>query len=212
MTPAWPSDVPVDIGRDEAAEAARRELADPIYRAADPGLMRKALDWLAERLTELLNAASGVVPGGLLGLVVLALLLVPLVLAVATGRLRMGRPVRGRTRQPVFGKPRRSAAEHRAAAETAAARGAYGEAVRDRMRALVADLEQRGVLDERPGRTADEAAAEAGAQLPACAAGLTTAAGIFDDVVYGGQPATPQSYAMVADTDRRVHATAGIGR
>jgi len=211
VTPAWPADVPVDIGRDEAAEAARRELADPIYGAAEPGLIQRALDWLAKRLTELLNAASGAVPGGLLGLVVLALLLIPLVVAVVIGRLWMGWPGVGRTRQPVFGKPRRSAAEHRAAAEAAAARGAYGEAVRDRMRALVADLEQRGVLDERPGRTADEAAAEAGAQLPACAAGLTAAARIFDDVVYGGRPATPQSYAVLVETDRQAHA-AGVGR
>ena len=41
-----------------------------------------------------------------------------------------------------------------------------------------------------PGQTADEFAASAGRRLPAHAAALAAAAGLFDDVCYGGQPGT----------------------
>ena len=84
----------------------------------------------------------------------------------------------------------RSAAEHRADAERAAAAGDWEEAVRQRFRALVRALEERDVLDERPGRTADEAAAEAARSMPASAAELAWAARQFDDVAYGGRHAT----------------------
>jgi hypothetical protein len=57
------------------------------------------------------------------------------------------------------------------------------------------------VLDPRPGRTADEAAAEAGRLLPAHAAPLRDAARTFDDVTYGGRTATQQSYAALRNLD-----------
>jgi hypothetical protein len=46
------------------------------------------------------------------------------------------------------------------------------------------------VLVPDPGRTADELAASAGRLLSAHAAALAAAAGLFDDVCYGGQPGT----------------------
>ena len=58
------------------------------------------------------------------------------------------------------------------------------------MRAIVRSLEERALLDPRPGRTADEAAAEAGRALPAHADRLRAAARDFDDVTYGGRTAT----------------------
>jgi hypothetical protein len=87
----------------------------------------------------------------------------------------------------------RSSDEHRAAADAAAARGAWADAVRERLRAIVRGVEERGVLDARPGRTADEAAAEAGAVLRSCADDLRRAARLFDDVWYGGRTATQAS-------------------
>ena len=78
--------------------------------------------------------------------------------------------------------------------------------MRERLRAVVRSLEERAVLDERPGRTADEAAAEAGRALPGCAAGLRSAAVLFDEVWYGGRPAGPESYAALRDLDAQVQA------
>jgi hypothetical protein len=75
--------------------------------------------------------------------------------------------------------------------------------VQERLRAIVRGLEERAILDERPGRTAHEAAAEAGRSLPALTAELTAAAAVFDDVRYGAHPATAAMDTTLRDLDRR---------
>jgi hypothetical protein len=108
--------------------------------------------------------------------------------------------------QPLFvGRPR-SAAEHRAAAEQLAAQGAFDGAVRERFRAVVRGLEERGLLDERAGRTADEAAADAGRVLPVLAGDLREGSRGFDDVVYGGHPAGSATYQRIRALDDAVAA------
>ncbi|WP_199433894.1 DUF4129 domain-containing protein [Qaidamihabitans albus] len=199
------ADVPVEIGRDEAQRAARTELSDPAYDAASPGPLVTALDWLADRLADLFSLV-GAVPGGPGALVLLVLLLVLLVLVV---RLRAGRLARhGRRRSgAVFSGTRRSAADHRAAADGAWSRGELADAVRERFRAIVRDLEERGVLDERPGRTADEAAADAARGLPDAAGELRSAALLFDAVHYGGAAADEDDCLRLAALDERLRAS-----
>ena len=87
----------------------------------------------------------------------------------------------------------RTAAQLRADADAAAARGDWRSAVIDRFRAVVRSLEERVVLDVRPGRTADEAAAVAGLRFPAEADALRRGARLFDDVCYGDAPAGPRT-------------------
>ena len=70
------------------------------------------------------------------------------------------------------------------------------------MRAVVRSLEERTLLDPRPGRTADEAAEEAGRSLPAHTGRLRDAARDFDGVAYGGRTATKPSYDSLAALDR----------
>jgi hypothetical protein len=196
--------VPVDLGRDEAAQLARDELAKQVYRDAGPGLVERLVRWLLEQAGRLLDGAAGVSPGGYAGLVVVLLLVAAAVVAV---RLKLGPLGRRATREEaLFVGRTRTAAQHRAAADAHAAAGAWAEAVRERLRAVVRSLEERAVLDERPGRTADEAAAEAGRALPDCAAGLRAAAVLFDEVWYGGRPAGPASYAALRDLDAQVQA------
>jgi hypothetical protein len=196
--------VPVDLGRDEAAQLARDELAKQVYRDAGPGLVERLVRWLLEQAGRLLDGAAGVSPGGYAGLVVVLLLVAAAVVAV---RLKVGPLSRRATREEaLFVGRTRTAAQHRAAADAHAATGAWAEAVRERLRAVVRSLEERAVLDERPGRTADEAAAEAGRALPGCAAGLRAAAVLFDEVWYGGRPAGPASYAALRDLDAQVQA------
>lgn len=96
------------------------------------------------------------------------------------------------------------AADHRRRADEAASAGRWAEAVRERLRALVRELEARGVLDPRPGRTADEVASEAGAAVPDVAPDLRAAVRVFDEVWYGGREATRESYATLVDVDRRL--------
>ncbi|HSO03097.1 MAG TPA: hypothetical protein VLQ92_01345, partial [Candidatus Limnocylindrales bacterium] len=43
-----PVDVPVELTRDQARRLAELELADPAYRAAQPGLVQRAITWLVE--------------------------------------------------------------------------------------------------------------------------------------------------------------------
>ncbi|MEU2270510.1 DUF4129 domain-containing protein [Streptomyces olindensis] len=206
LSPARSADEPpLTIPRDPAREAARRELSKRMYHEDDPSLFQRALDAFWDWLDKLFNAASTATPGGTLGLVVIILA----VLAVL-GALwwRLGTPRRQPTSSAaLFDDRPRSAADHRAAAEAHAAQSHWNQAVQERMRALVRALEERALLDARPGRTADEAAAEAGRALPAHTDRLRTAARDFDDVTYGGRSATEQSYHRIAELDRDLERT-----
>ncbi|WP_253195603.1 DUF4129 domain-containing protein [Streptomyces sp. JHA26] len=191
---------PVTTPRDPAREAARRELSKRMYHENDPSWFQRALNALWDWIDELFGRASTATPGGTLGLIVVILA----VLAVL-GALwwRLGTPRRTPASAPaLFDDRPRSAADHRAAAEAHAAQGHWNRAVQERMRAVVRALEERALLDIRPGRTADEAATEAGRALPAHGDRLHTAARDFDDVTYGGRPGTEQSYRRLADLDR----------
>ncbi|WP_369223109.1 DUF4129 domain-containing protein [Streptomyces sp. R39] len=191
---------PVTIPRDPAREAARHELSKRMYHENDPGLFQRALNAALDWIDRLLSAAASATPGGALGLVVVVLAVVAVLGALWW---RLGTP----RRHPVsaaalFDDRVRSAAEHRAAAEAHAAQGHWNQALQERVRAVVRALEERALLDVRPGRTADEAAAEAGRVLPAHADRLRAAALEFDGVTYGGRRAAQASYDRVADLDR----------
>ncbi|QNP72355.1 DUF4129 domain-containing protein [Streptomyces roseirectus] len=191
---------PLTTPRDPAREAARRELSKRMYHENDPNLFQRALDAFWKWLGDLFDTASGATPGGTLGLVVIALAVVAVAAALWW---RLGTPRRTPVSAPaLFGDRARSAAEHRAAAEEHAAQGHWNQAVQERMRAIVRALEERALLDTRPGRTADEAAAEAGRTLPDHADGLHAAARDFDDVTYGGRSAGEQTYRRIADLDQ----------
>lgn len=194
------SDVPVDLDRDEAREAAARELSDPAYVSGDPNPLERALDWVLDKLGELLAGAAG-----MNGITAITILVVLAVIIVVVVRLRAGRVTgSGRVRGGEVFDSVLTAAEHRAAADRAAAAGDLAEAVRERFRAVVRELEQRGVLDPRAGRTVDEVAIEAGRALPVLADDLRGAAVQFDDVWYGGLPATEQGYRQLVSVDDRV--------
>ncbi|MER7468511.1 DUF4129 domain-containing protein [Streptomyces sp. NPDC097981] len=190
---------PVTTPRDPAREAAERELSKPMYHQDDPGLFQRALDRFWEWVRNLFDHASGATPGGTLGLVAIAVLAA---LAVAALWWRLGSPRRTATgRDTLFDDALRSAADHRTAADANAAAGRWTEAVQERMRAIVRSLEERTLLDPRPGRTADEAAAEAAASLPDHAEALRAAARTFDDVTYGGRTGDAGTYARLRALD-----------
>lgn len=191
---------PLTIPRDPAREAARRELSKRMYHENDPSWFQRALNAFWDWVDKLFNAASSATPGGALGLVVV---IAAVVLVVGALWWRLGTPRRGpASSAALFDDRPRSAADHRAAAEAHAAQGHWNQAVQERMRAIVRSLEERALLDIRPGRTADEAAAEAGRALPTHGDRLRSAARDFDDVTYGGRAATEQSYHRIAELDR----------
>lgn len=197
-------DVPVDTPRVPAREAAEHELSKPMYHENDPSLLRRGLDQLWNWIGDLLDAASGAAPGGPLGLVVLVLVVIGLLAALWW---RLGSPRRAaRSTTSLFDDAPRTAAEHRAAAESHADARRWNEAVQERMRAIVRSLEERALLDPRPGRTADEAAAEAARLLPSHAPRLRAAAEEFDEVTYGDRAADQQAYLSMRDLDTDIEA------
>ena len=196
---------PLTTPRDPAREAARRELSKSRYHEDDPGWFQRALDAFWDWVEDLFDSASTATPGGTLGLVVV-ILVVLAVIGVLWWRL--GTPRREPTSSAaLFDDRPRSAAEHRSAAEAHAAQGHWNRAVQERMRASVRALEERALLDVRPGRTADEAAADAGRSLPAHTDRLRAAARAFDDVTYGGRTASQQTYQHLAALDRDLENT-----
>ncbi|TDE15952.1 DUF4129 domain-containing protein [Jiangella asiatica] len=179
--------VPVDPGRDEARDLARDELSKPSYERDTP-LLSRVMRWILNQIDRLLDAATGAFSSRI---AISAIVAVVVVLA-AVIVLRTGPMARRAARRagPVLPDRRRTAAEHRAAADAAAARSDWNTAVVERYRAVVTGLEERGVLDDRSGRTADEAAREAGAVLADVAESMRRGAILFDAVRYGGADAT----------------------
>lgn len=194
---------PVDPGRDLAREWARRELSDPVYAKARPGLLQRLVGWVLEQLRSI-DLSSSLVADPRTGIVLLVLVaaLVVTVVLLRTGRLRG--PGRRPSSEAVLPEQALDAAAYRARADEAAAAGRWADAVRERFRAVVRALEERVVLDERPGRTADEAAREAAGALSGLAGELAAGARLFDDVCYGDRTATPEHDARLRDLDAAV--------
>ncbi|MFF8955698.1 DUF4129 domain-containing protein [Streptomyces sp. NPDC014894] len=193
-------DAPVDTPRTPAREAAERELSRPMYHENDPNLLQRAHQSFWDWVGDLLSAASTAAPGGLLGIVVILLAAAGL-LAALWWRLGTPRRTPATPGDSLFGDVPLSASQHRTTAETHAGAHRWNEAVQERMRAVVRSLEERALLEPRPGRTAGEAAAEGGRSLPGHAGELRAAARSFDDVTYGGRPADDQAYRRLRDLD-----------
>jgi hypothetical protein len=90
-------------------------------------------------------------------------------------------------------------------ADRLAAEGRYAEAVRERLRAIVRDLVDRGVIDHRPGWTVTELARAAAATRPAVDAPLTEAGRVFSDIWYGSRPAHAGHDARMRELVADVH-------
>jgi len=198
------SEVPVVPDADTAREWAREELADPVYHQR-ASLLDQAREWLLQRIQELLDAAAGVPARA--GVLVLAALIVAVIAAVLVfaGPLRRSRQLRASAQ--LFEDDARTAAEMRASADAFAAAGRWNEATLDRFRAILRSLEERAVLAERPGWTADEAAAVAAAAFPTCADDLHSASRLFDDVCYGDRKARAEDDAWLRTLDDTVQAS-----
>lgn len=193
---------PLTVPRDPARDQARRELLDPVYHRHDPGLVQRILSWISDRLDDLFGSVGQVGNGGSGWGVALGVVIV----LVIVGALwwRYGAPRRqARSATALFeAAGPRTAADFRSAAAAHAAAGRWAEAVREQMRALIRRLEERTLLDARPGRTADEAATEAGRALPAHAGALLTAARTFDDIAFGEHAADQAAYQALVELDR----------
>jgi hypothetical protein len=177
-----------------------RELSAPEYHRS---LGDRFLGWLNdlwERLQASALDASPLSTGAavlvLAALTVLAVTVASRVRREPVVRLGSGAPLGGGTVSPQ---------EHRMAAEAAMAAGDTEAAVVEAFRAVAARAVQRGLLEERRGRTARELAAELAPFLPALAGQLGRSSALFDLVFYGDGSAAgsvePSTAQAVLDLD-----------
>lgn len=187
----------IHIDRDAAHQAAQDELDKPIYSKGS--VEQQLSDWVNEMLYRLIQQIASIPGGWFTTMVLLILLVIGVAVAVQIGRRTM-RNKHGGDYQ-LFEAGQLTAGQHRATAENYAAEGNWAAAIRHRLRAVARQLEETGVLNPAPGRTANELARDAGAALPHLTGELAQAATAFNDVTYGEQPGTQDSYRMIADLD-----------
>jgi hypothetical protein len=191
------------VSRAEGQRLARAELSKAVYHPGtqSPDLISRFLSWLNRTLS-----GSGVAaPGGWWAVIALAALAVIVGSAVfyRIGPIARSRAARA---EPLLSGSKLSARDHRELAQRLAAAGDYTGAVIESVRAIAVELEERGILPPRVGRTADELAAEASQALPGQAAGLRAAARLFNDVRYGGRDGTAAGYHSVRELDAAIRA------
>jgi Domain of unknown function (DUF4129) len=186
---------------DQARSWVERELSRPEYQE-DP--LTRFLGWLQDLWQQLRLNALDASPLSTAAAVVVVVVLVVLVALVVS--LVRREPGRGAGEASVLLPGRASPDEHRGAAEHALADGAYDRALVEAFRAVAVRAVQRGVVEERPGLTADELAAELGPAFPDHAERLRAASLLFDLVFYGDQPATEADARSVLDLDDSLRA------
>jgi hypothetical protein len=197
----------IDIDRDTARQAAQRELDKPIYPKGS--ISQRIHEWIHELLYRIIEKGSSV-PGGWLTITVLVTLLVAAVVVAVRIARRTIRTRAGGDYQ-LFDTGQLTAAQHRAIAERCATEQDWTAAIRHRLRAVARGLEENGILQPAPGRTASELAADAAGRLPALAADLSRSATAFNDVTYGGRPGTQSGYQLIVDLDDQLHYRSATG-
>jgi hypothetical protein len=186
------------VTRGAGQQLARSELAKRMYH---PGV--SITERILSAIARLLRSAQGTVPGGWWAVIALTALAVLAAAVILRWIGPVARP-RARAGAPLLPDRPLSARDHRQEGERLAAAGDFAGAIVESLRAVALELEERGVLPPRLGRTADELAVEASTPLPGQAAGLRDAARLFDEVRYGGRTGTLAGYRRLRDLDAAV--------
>jgi hypothetical protein len=186
---------------DQARSWLERELSRPEYRA---GLVERLLLRLRDLWDALTRSALDASPLSSAAAVVLLVVLVLLV-ALAVSRVRRD------PRATVAGGSAAvdgdlSPEEHRVAARAALDAGDADLALVEAFRAVAARSVRRGLVEERPGLTAQELAGDLRGAVPDHADAVDRAAALFDLVFYGDQPASAGDAQGVLDLDETLDA------
>jgi hypothetical protein len=193
-TLASPTDAPLDPSPGEARSWLQRELLDPEYHQQN--VVERLITWLERQI------GGGLATAGLLSTAAAILIFLLLLGALAWLLSRVQRTRGARTATgPVLGHEVVTAAELRARAEAALADGRPEEALVDGFRALAVRQVERGRLDDSPGATAHEVALLLATEYPQHRARVGDNALLFDLVLYGDRPATPEQATGVLVLD-----------
>jgi hypothetical protein len=196
------TDIPVQPDADTARDWAIRELAKDQYQDHGLSFSERVLRWIGDRLDDLFSIFSirvGGTPVGAIVVIGVAAVIAYILIRVTAGPIR--RSFHTRRTHSVFEDDLRTAAQMRSAANDAASRGDWNLAVLERFRAIVRSLEDRDLIDDHPGVTADEAAIETGRRFPDCRDRILEAAALFDSVRYGHAIATSEDDAALRHLD-----------
>jgi hypothetical protein len=206
------ADTPVTVNSEQARQLAIRELSKQQYHRAPLTPSPSPSPSPSTPSPSPPPHAASSFHGLTVVLVILAIFL--LVVAVLLVVRRLGKPRTSKKTKSESGGRKSAAiraaeiltgaARHRRDAELAAAAADWAAAIRERFRAVIATLDERGLLPERADRTADEAARDAGAVLPDAAEVLAAAARAFDEVEYGEYVGTEVGYEVISRVDELV--------
>lgn len=175
--------VPVEPDAEEARRWAEDELSRSVYDQ-EPTLLERVWQWFVDLLDSIFATDIPAPPNLVPVIVVLGAAALLAVVIYLAGPLRSRRRA-GQASHAVFDDPHATSTDLTEAADAAAARGDWSLAVLMRFRAIIRSLDERAIVEDRPGITAHEASTAAAAALPGCAAGLHWAGRLFDDVRYG---------------------------
>jgi hypothetical protein len=190
------------LTRQEGQQAARHELSKQPYQQARPAWWSRPLHWLLHQLDRLWTSAAQHT-GGSAALAVLILLVLALA-ALLVWRVGPTARSKGRRGFALSLDQETTADQHRAAARRHAGQQQWAEAVREQLRAVSRDLEDRALLDRRAGRTAYELATEGGRALPSVAPLLREGADVFASIWYGSASATEADHQRLVAIDAAV--------
>lgn len=186
---------PIDPDADEARRWLEEELAKEIYQGERSNWLQSVFDWLNRQLGRLDgptgDASVDGVPGVVVGIVILAAL-IAVVIYLVMGPLRQSR--RAKASASVFEDDNRSADDMLTAAEAAAARGDWDQAVLERFRSIVREAESRRLVAVIPGMTAYEFVSAAATRLADLGPDLLWSGDLFDNVRYGHAHGSRDAY------------------
>ncbi len=194
---------------EEIRQKADDILARPEYREAEPGLVERAVNWLAERLGQFFatvvgNSGDG---GYYLGYAVLLAALAAIGYIAWKVFPRSGDLRRPRTAVTHESIPRASRAQWLARAAEAEAGGRWGEAVHARYHALTTGLADRSAVPAAESTTSGEhrtAFANNAGPQPERVAVFDEVTDRYEHVWFGGQEAAPDDSQAVASADQRL--------
>jgi hypothetical protein len=188
---------PLDPSADQARSWLQRELLHPEYHQENA--VERLLTWLDRQVNRGLAAAEQAPSLSTFAAMVVFLLLLGALLWLVS-RARGNRRARVQA-GPVLGETAASAAELRARAEETLAGGRPEDALVDGFRALAVRQVERGRLEDSPGATAHEVAVALATEFPDHGGRVGDNARLFDLVLYGDRPATPEQATDVLALD-----------
>ncbi|WP_436700198.1 DUF4129 domain-containing protein [Nocardioides sp. BYT-33-1] len=178
---------PLDPSGDEARGELRRELVRPEYYQDD--IVDRLGRWLDRLISSTVDAASGSSGLAAAAAILVVLLLVGAVLFLVSRarRTAAGQPASA----PALTGEVITADALRARAEAALAAGDATSALVDAFRAAAVRQVERGRIEDLPQATAHELAGALVAVFPEHRAAVLHGADLFDGVLYGERPASP---------------------